>query len=191
MNTTVTTEFVKALRKAARNNKTSDRATLVVETNIWGHGNVASFVKLHVEKVNWPGASSTTYITPTGALERISNYGPALAKDVRLVTSANHYATEKGVVASLANLVKVGDTLRLSWVLANGTGNLSKAGFQHDSCFVQIFRGGKFVAELFVNDTICPVGSSALFAYSDLFANRDIPGHVEALIAEIDEGVAA
>jgi hypothetical protein len=193
MNTTVTTEFVKAVRKAARN-KTFDTTSLVVETNIIeGDSARYSFVKLNVEKRNGKNATEpyTTYQTVTGATERIASYGDALRPTQRLVASANHYNSEKGVVSSLANLVKAGDELQLSWVLSNSTETLNKAGLQHDMVYVRIIRNGKFVAELLVDDTVCPFGSSALFAGGGYFANSNLRPHVDALVARIDEEVAA
>lgn len=83
----------------------------------------------------------------------------------RIVASQACYISEKtSIVKSLASVVRAGDQLEIAWVLGNDTDNLRNAGMTHDLCYIRVIRNEKYLVEFILDDAICPVGSTALFA---------------------------
>lgn len=95
------------------------------------------------------------------ALRSVTDYGskPSLTvSSRRFVCSYKAYRTspESNPFITLSSLVKVGDELRVRFVLANNTEALKAAGFQYDSCFIDVFRGRTFVGSVFITSQTVP-----------------------------------
>lgn len=188
--TVITAEFVKNLRKAAKSNDYADRYWIRVEA-LRSPNWTGTVLTLSREHTNGDTASEyhTTFYDIVGCGKGggtvpVEHHG-AIGQVVtaRYCAVQTFYRTQQGLLPSLANTLKVGDEVRARFVLNNSTENLKKAGLEHDSAYLQVIRGGKFVCEFFVDDVIAPTGSSALLSYQ---YTRDIPGHIANLVAKFE-----
>lgn len=187
--TSITPEFVKAIRKAARDNDYANRYWVRVEAirhESW-NGTILTLAREHSNGDNASESYTTFYdVVGCGRVASVEHFGTfdsyvgTTGPARRYCAVQNHSRSDKGLLSSLANVLKVGDEVRARFLLNNSTDNLKKAGLEHDTCFLQVIRNGKFVCEFFVDDTICPIGSSALFSYQYV---RDIEGHIATTVA--------
>lgn len=159
---TVTAEWLKQLRSVVRwSDKALDSAGIVVDarsTSVGPVGTVTLFVERREPAAEF-GRVSLRYEQPTfGAA--VESYGVTVgrAPGQRYVASQRHYRGDPlSPLLTLANLVRVGDSLRPYFRIANDNQQMIAKGVTRDECYLLVYRGNTLVGSVHIETIIVPV----------------------------------
>lgn len=81
--------------------------------------------------------------------------------DISYLRMARVWAENSVAVRTLASLAKVGDTLRVRWIIGNSNSMLLERGLREDSAYVLVVRKDKIVGNVLVEQRVSPADRSS------------------------------